>query len=286
MAALIIGANLPDLDTLAIPLGAALTFRRGWTHGVLAMVVLPIILTAALLGWDRVQRRLRPRTGEGANASPRWLLLVSFVAVLSHPLLDWLNSYGVRLLMPFSERWFYGDSIFILDLWLLAMLGAAVVFSWRRGSARPARMALGVAAAYVMANVLLTGWLRRAAVEHAVSAGATPVRVMAGPVPLNPLRRELIYDLGDRYQLGRASWAGQTMVEPALLDVPTNLGHELVRANAMRPVVRDYLAWSRFPYVRIEEDPGSAWLHFADARFRTAAGWSMLSVRVSREAER
>ena len=37
------------------------------------------------------------------------LLLISYLGVLSHVLLDYLNNYGVRLLMPFSDRWFYGD---------------------------------------------------------------------------------------------------------------------------------------------------------------------------------
>ena len=38
--ALVVGANLPDIDVLAYFAGgdAALGFRRGWTHGVLALV--------------------------------------------------------------------------------------------------------------------------------------------------------------------------------------------------------------------------------------------------------
>ena len=42
-AALVIGANLPDVDAVTYFLGddAALGLRRGWTHGVLALAVLP-----------------------------------------------------------------------------------------------------------------------------------------------------------------------------------------------------------------------------------------------------
>ena len=49
--ALVVGANLPDLDVLAYFDGPAadLEWRRGWTHGVLALVVLPFVLTALLL---------------------------------------------------------------------------------------------------------------------------------------------------------------------------------------------------------------------------------------------
>ena len=45
---LVIGANLPDVDALATFWGGdfSLLFRRGWTHGVLAMLVWPLALTA------------------------------------------------------------------------------------------------------------------------------------------------------------------------------------------------------------------------------------------------
>lgn len=51
MPALLIGANLPDVDVLAYLWGpdTALGFRRGWTHGVPALVVWPFILTGLLL---------------------------------------------------------------------------------------------------------------------------------------------------------------------------------------------------------------------------------------------
>ena len=42
-AALIVGANLPDIDVVSFVAGndAALGFRRGWTHGPPALVLLP-----------------------------------------------------------------------------------------------------------------------------------------------------------------------------------------------------------------------------------------------------
>ena len=47
--------------------------------------------------------------------NPAALLALSYAGLLSHMFLDFLNSYGIRLLMPFSGRWFYGDSVFIID---------------------------------------------------------------------------------------------------------------------------------------------------------------------------
>ena len=51
------------------------------------------------------------------------------MAAISHPLLGWLNIYGVRLLMPFDGKWFYGDAQFIVDPWLWLLLGSSVVLA-------------------------------------------------------------------------------------------------------------------------------------------------------------
>ena len=132
-ATLVIGANLPDIDAVVSFLGpdASFYYRRGLTHGIAAMVVLPLLLTAAMMGYDRFRRRRDP---DKTPVDPRGLLILSYIGVLSHPLLDWLNTYGVRLLMPFDGRWFYGDTLFILDAWMWLLMAAAVVFAYSRST--------------------------------------------------------------------------------------------------------------------------------------------------------
>ncbi|QDG50454.1 metal-dependent hydrolase [Persicimonas caeni] len=128
-ATLIIGANFPDVDAVAMVIGSdfSLWFRRGWTHGVLAWVVLPPILAMLMLGWDKWIRRRRNPDAEPVHVG--WLVGLSYLGVLTHPFLDWLNTYGVRLLMPFDGQWFYGDSLFIVDPWLWLLCASAVVLA-------------------------------------------------------------------------------------------------------------------------------------------------------------
>ena len=151
--ALILGANAPDIDAVTMFLGRDLSlgFRRGWTHGALAMLVLPLALTGLLLLLDRTAAAWRGREPR-ARAGP--LLALSTVAVLSHPALDWLNTYGVRFLMPFDGAWFYGDALFIIDpwVWLLAATPVVLAHSTSRGSAA-AWTVLGIAA-----TSLITGF--------------------------------------------------------------------------------------------------------------------------------
>lgn len=134
---LVIAANLPDIDGVCLLGGsdASMAGRRGWTHGVLAWVVLPLALGFVMYALARRAERGRAaKPGvTGVDVPPavslRWLLALSALGVWTHPLLDWMNSYGVRLLMPFSSTWFYGDALFIIEpvVWLLC--GAAVVFA-------------------------------------------------------------------------------------------------------------------------------------------------------------
>lgn len=143
---LILGANLPDVDAAAYFVGSdfALEHRRGWTHGILAMVVLPLVLAGLALAWDRLRRRAGapwgrrssplPPPGPEAESPTRFapLLALAAVGVWSHPMLDWLNTYGVRFLAPFDWSWSYGDAVYIVDPWIWLLLGGGLFLAFSR----------------------------------------------------------------------------------------------------------------------------------------------------------
>ena len=133
MPALIIGANLPDVDGVCTFYGLErLAMRRGLTHGPIAWVLLPLVLAAILYAYDRWQAKRGKRPEARLPVRFGWLYALSLTGCLTHPALDWLNSYGLRFLEPFSSRWFYGDVLFIIDLWLWIGLGFATWFSLRQ----------------------------------------------------------------------------------------------------------------------------------------------------------
>jgi hypothetical protein len=57
------------------------------------MLLLPFLLTGLLLLWERWVRRRRWPNVEPVRAGPP--LAVAALGVLSHPILDWLNNYGL-----------------------------------------------------------------------------------------------------------------------------------------------------------------------------------------------
>lgn len=158
-ATLVLAANAPDVDMLAFVRGEwfALAFRRGITHGIAALAVLPLAVAGTIAAWDRgVRRRLAP---DRPPTRPAALLALAFVGVLTHPVLDWMNTYGMRWGLPIDGRWSYGDSLFIIDPWLWLALGAAVALGVAR--ARVVASSVAVSAAWaalaVAATLLVVG---------------------------------------------------------------------------------------------------------------------------------
>lgn len=262
MPALIIGANLPDVDVtcfLWLEGTGNLGFRRGITHGPIAWVLLPLVLAGLLYGWDRWQAKRGKRPDGRLPVHFGWLFALSFIGCLTHPALDWMNSYGIRLLEPFSHRWFYGDVLFIIDLWLWLLLGISTWFSLRREKRggewrQPARAALAVALAYIGVNAFIT-W--RA--ENAVQPVEGQV-VIASPVPLAFWQRQMIVGGNGRYTVG-----GERVGDFDLTDA------DKPDIAAAVPMAAPFLFWSRTPFVHVADD-GRYLLR--DARFTGREGGS------------
>jgi inner membrane protein len=282
----LIGANLPDVDVVAYFWGPAadLAFRRGWTHGILALALWPFVLTGAMLLLDRGIRRVR-RASPPSGLVPGQVLLLSSVAILSHPILDTLNTYGMRWLMPFSGRWFYGDTLFIIDPWLWLALGFGVMLSQpRHGITRPARIALWVSFAYVVAMAASALVARRiAGPEIAAMSGEAVERLMVSPFPVNPFLRSVVVDQAEVYRTARFRWLAHRHLDSASVRIfpkgPTD--HPAVRAAAATTVGRRYLGWARFPAFQVEAaGAGDFVVRIVDLRYGDPPGAPIGSVSI------
>jgi inner membrane protein len=278
MATLIIAANMPDVDALGLLFGENLAWRRGWTHGPIAMLVLPPLLVGAMVLFDRWQGRRGTRPAGRLPVHVGWLLALAYVGWASHPLLDFMNTYGIQLLMPFSERWFYGDTLFIIDVWLWTALGTGVWLSRRRrrrGSehpGRPALISLCVAAAYTTAMGVSSIAAERLTREVAEARGNGPVRtVVASPGPVNPFRRDVVFGIDDAYGFGVLRWtpSPRLQLEPNLIG--KNLDDPAIAQARQVKAIADFLYWSRLPFAKIEHRIDGTIVTIADARYTNGA---------------
>lgn len=285
---LLLAANMPDIDIAVFATSTLpMAFRRGWTHGVLALAVMPVLLTMLVLAYDRLVRQRRvpapPRAEVGG------LLVLSYAGMLSHQFLDFLNSYGIRLLKPFSDRWFYGDALYIVDPWMYLMLGAGVVLArraGRRGSARPerpARAALAAAAIYVTAMLLSNQWARAVVADGLARAGQAGARFMVTPVLVNPLRREVIVDTGERYEKGLVWFEPSPHFRPTGYGVDKGLHEPEANAAMLTRRAQEFLLWSRFPFFVVDRHASPPRVFLNDFRYSSHTGrdgWSAQVIEI------
>jgi inner membrane protein len=246
MPTLIIAANIPDIDAVATLLSGHqhLAIRRGITHGPPAMVILPLLLWAAMLWFDSWQTRRGTRPEKRLPVHKGWLLALAYVGTLSHPLFDWFNVYGIRLLEPFSSQWFYGDTLFIIDVWIWVALIAGVWFSLRRERReqgnwqRPAWISFSAVCAYIFLNGGITGLAetRGNALFERVYKGK-PTMIVASPVPIKFWERELLWRherKGEHsFQVGSGDYS--IMKGARLVQWDINNGRQLFELTELRP---------------------------------------------------
>lgn len=199
-AIMMVAANAPDFDVVCWLGGNAnyIHWHRHITHSLIALPVMAILSVAIVRGLGRRQ--------------VNWLaaFLIAMVAVASHLILDLTNVYGVRLLLPFSGRWFRWDSTPVIDgvIWAVLLLGLAAPALGRLvGSEIGERRREAGGGWAVMALLLLSAYDYGRAVlhDHAVALmdsgtfhGLAPRRVGAFPMA-NPLRWDGIAELSDAY---------------------------------------------------------------------------------------
>jgi inner membrane protein len=210
--------------------------------------------------------------------------------------LDWMNTYGMRWLVPFSAHWYYGDALFIVDPVLWIALTAAVVVTRRRHGAairgpsssrprpwvtRPARWGLVLATAYVILMVV-AGRVARASVFRTLAdRGVVPSAVMAAPEPGNPLERRVVYVVGDEYRVATHHFLRSPALSLEWTAVPRRDTAELVERVRATPQGAEFLSWARFPYYHVTARGDSADVFVGDARYTTGTQPSWASVRVT-----
>jgi inner membrane protein len=202
---LVLAANAPDIDIVMATQGALRYFEchRGYTHCLLA---LPVMALISVLVTSLIFRQRLP-----------WLraTLIACVGVGSHLLLDWTNSYGIRLLLPFSSRWSYGNLNSLPDFVMFAMLLFAVIWPlFERfvvgemgGKGKREGRGSGLAIAVLLALVFFDAGrevLRRQAIakfSRAPEGQEQPLAVSALPTSVNPFTWTVIAQNAASYRI-------------------------------------------------------------------------------------
>ena len=255
-------ALVPDID---VPIGyllgdaAALTFHRGITHSLLFGALAALAIGALLA-------RLMPTPGWRP-----WALMCTLV-LASHLTLDAFTSYGIQLLLPFSDRSFALASISVIDpLYTLPLLLALAVLPWlARERVVRTRLALAgivLSSLYLGATLVNKQWMTAQFERGLASRGIDHQRLFVKPTMFNNLLWRAIAETGDGY------WVG--FYSPRDPAIPADFIHfarhdHLLDGHREAPVVRDLVKVSD-GYYQVVDQAGE--LYFRDLRYGQAFEW-------------
>ncbi len=272
----VVAANIPDIDILTSSSSINyLNYHRHITHSLPAVPIMAALAVALVEGprwWLR----------KGGDPPPwlrTWLLAV--IAALTHPLLDLCNPYGVRALLPFSERWYQWDVLFVVDLWiwaalLIATLAPAVIAlvhreigaAPNRGGA-PALIVLFALIAYIGVKAIFHQQALGAIDAHLYD-GAPAVRVAALPQPLKLLGWSTFVETEGYYWISSIDFLDSAPFDPTAGQryYKPQPGPALESAWNSE-TGRDYARFAQFAYTQIDSHPEGAVVRLTDFRFRT-----------------
>jgi inner membrane protein len=252
-AALVLGSNIPDVDLIFGLQGAAayLQHHRDLSHSIVGGPLLALGLALCL----RIALRGSRFVG---------LFLSALVGVAAHVAMDLATSYGTRVLSPFNTTFYAWDLVFIVDPIILVILGTTVILAHRPElGRRAASVGLGMILAYMGCRAALHAH----ALEEATARvpGGHVQRVAALPHPLDPRRWRVLADTGPTY------WTGEVRLDGSA--APLERRDKLVetatvaRVRAESEVAAIFLAFSRFPWLEVQQTAEGTAVTWRDLRF-------------------
>lgn len=303
---MVLAAEAPDIDVVSEFGGDVFAFshHRGITHTFVGVpFVAALVVLVVWAGW-KWRRRFKPKrrgaqrlpvsadvggyvaTGGADREKPRWGMLYGFacLAALSHILLDFTNSYGVRPFMPFNDRWYSWDIVYIIDpiLWLILLAGLVLPWLFRlidREIGVRDRRPGGRLGAIIALALVLTFWAARdyehrravAAMDALTYRGQDAVRVSAYPYMVNPFRWYGVIETATFFErtdvdsrTPQVDPDGRAETRPKPEQTPA------VTAAKDSQLGRVYLNWAQYPVTEEEklQPPQSGYVvRFYDLRY-------------------
>jgi inner membrane protein len=273
-----LAAEAPDLDVFSEFKGPVYGFahHRGFTHSFLGLVLTSAVVTGFMyLIW-----RLRGRKTNIPNILPLWGLLfgLSYLAGLSHILLDFTNNYGVRPFWPFSERWYEWGTAFIVEPPMLLFLCAGLVLPaiFSRSKPKP-RGRLAAILALICIVLMWTGRAyTKSKIEQALKRqtfhSEPALRVSAYPYWLPDshwkirLRWSAVVETSTSYVTSEVD-PSTLLLNANMAVIPKTVETPAILAAKRSYVGRVYLDWARYPMVTERSGGEDLVVSFWDLRF-------------------
>jgi len=235
LAVLLLASVAPDFDYITRFWGIDmfLRYHRGISHGILALLVVPLII-GLIFGY---------RKG---------FLFYSFVAFLgyaAHLLMDLTNQYGTRILSPLDWQQYSLDLLFIIDPYItigLVLLVILCKFNKKRATAI-ALITIVLVLAYTAGRYYLQGKTRDFLRER-----LDEETYKICPLPNDFLRWWFITQSGNEIKVGFADLFTKRICIQEVYRI-NDKDPDIERSMDTR-VVKNFLYFARYPYAEVKRD--------------------------------
>jgi inner membrane protein len=274
---LLVSGLIADVDWVT-RLGGADTFLRGHrtvTHSLAGTAA--IVAAVAAASW--FTGRKYPKFAVGILHA----LAICTIGAGAHLLLDMLNGYGLKLLWPFSPKWFAWDLADAVDSWILFFLLVGLLVPElfrlvleeigskpkRRGRQRGAIFGL-VCVALVIAGRAFAHERAMALLDSRDYRGQTPLVVAAFPRPSNPLLWSGVVETDNALFNLEVPLGPGRRFDPELADVHFKPESSVTLKNAVSSSTAiEFLNFARFPLASVQPEADGFRVRLRDARFES-----------------
>ena len=272
---LLVSGLIADVDWVT-RLGGASAFLRGHrtaTHSLLGTVVLIAAVTAAFWLAGRKYPKL------AVELVPA--VLICTVGAGMHLLLDMLNGDGIKLLWPFSQKWYGWDLADSVDAWIIFFLLCGLLIPElfrmvleeigskpkKRGRQRGAIVGLIFVVLFI-AGRAFAHQRAIALLDSREYRGQVPLEVAAFPHPSNPLVWSGVAETDNALVNVDVPLGPATVFDPDLADVHFKPEPSLTLTNALNSATAiAFLGYARFPLANVEPEGAGYQVRLRDMRF-------------------
>ena len=275
---LVIAGTAADADWITIFFGpqAYLAAHRTVSHSILGTLAIAAAAAAIFVFTSRKWTR-RPVSFSRA-------FLICGAAAGAHLLMDAMNPYGVKLLWPFSQRWFAADLLSQMDSWILATLIAFLAVPWifnlaaeeigagKSPREKSAATALGLVALFIAFRFLMH--------SHAITLmnaqlflGETPGELAALPTNSNPFLWTGIAETSESMQVVNVpvmTGSPFSADDANVIRKPPASG--ILTAATNTDAAQAILAFARFPLAEMDKTEDGYEVDISDLRIELAHG--------------
>lgn len=255
-----IAGTVPDLDVLLRFVTDDITateMHRGFSHSIVFS-----LLFAPVLAW--IAHRVHQRKWPDATMK-NWVLLF-FLALVTHPMLDMHTTWGTQFFWPFEVRITY-NNIFVVDpLYTIPFLICLLIAMFHKRTNPRRRIynnaGLIISTSYMALTFVFKGFGYHAVDDSLAKQGIDFVEIETLPTPLNTILWNAHIETENGYRFGRYSLLDDD--EPIIFSREFPKNHHLIDSIRDEEAVKQILRIANGWYT-IEKDGDR--LIFNDLRF-------------------